>query len=75
VLLLHASAARPATANWTTVGTELGVCAQTLGRLGRTLADVSLREIAALGLRGTLPLFGREVLPALSINETLRVLT
>ena len=75
VLLLHAATARLSTSNWMAVGAELGVCSQTLARLGRTLADLSLREIAALGNRRILPLFRRRVLAALPAPETLRVLT
>jgi len=75
MLLLHASTARVRTANWSAVGADLGVCVQTIARLARALADLSLREVAALGLRGTLPLFTKRVLPALAVRETLRVLT
>jgi len=74
LLLLHATTGRLSAANWTVVAAELGVCLQTLARLGRTLAGLSLREIAALGHRGTLPLFRRRVVPALAARATLRVL-
>jgi hypothetical protein len=75
MLLLHATTGRLNSTSWTAVAAELGVCSQTLARLGRTLADLSLREIAALGHRGTLPVFRRRVVPALVARETLRVLT
>jgi hypothetical protein len=75
ILLLHATTGRLTAASWTAVAAELGVCCQTLARLGRTLADLSLREIAALGHRGTFPLFKTRVVPALAPRATLRVLT
>lgn len=74
ILLLHATTGRLTAASWTAVAAQLGVCSQTLARLGRTLADLSLREIAALGHRGTFPLFKRRVVPALAPRATLRVL-
>lgn len=75
VLLLHAATARLSTPNWIAVGAALGVGAQTLARLGRTLAHLSLREIAAFGHRKLLSLFRQCVLAALPTGETLRVLT
>jgi hypothetical protein len=66
MLLLHASAARLGTTNWAVVGAELGVCPQTIARLGRSLASLTLHEIAAVGPRETLARFRTRALPALA---------
>jgi hypothetical protein len=72
VLLLHATTERLKTVKWAAVAAQLGVSSQTLARLGKTLADLSLRELAVLGHRGTLPLFRQRVLATFAEQETRR---
>jgi len=57
VLLMHATSERLNARSWRAVAMHLGIGSQTLSRLGRSLADRSLREIAVLGHRAVTPLF------------------
>jgi uncharacterized RDD family membrane protein YckC len=61
VLLMHATNDRLDTKSWKAVAAHLGIGSQTLSRLGRSLADHSLREIAVVGHAAITPLFTKRV--------------